>query len=65
MATVLPDGSAVVQPSGKRAYPTGSGQIRQRIPAVAAGARAGTNKGGRVGAISNQPGRAATPRNNW
>lgn len=64
MATVLPDGSAVVQPSGRRPYPTG-GAAKQKVPYVAAGGGSGTNKNGRAGVISNQPGRAATPRNNW
>lgn len=58
-ATKLPDGSVVMRPSGQRAVnPVGSGTTVAK-PAVAKGGGSGTNKGGRVGVTSKQPGRAA------
>lgn len=61
--TLLPDGSAVAQPSGKRPYPTGGGG-GQKVPNVAAGGGRGAT-GKRVGVTTNQPGRGPVPKNNW
>lgn len=64
MATVLPDGSVVGNPPGKRAIPS-SGRPAKRVPAVTVGPGPGGNKNGRVGVITRQPGRAAVSKSGY
>lgn len=61
MATQLPDGTAVVQPPGKRAVvPVGDG-TQVRTPNVAAGGGPGVK--GKSSLPPKQKGRAAAPKN--